>query len=204
MVRLVKFLPLVAGLAAIGTLASLPLNPAPDTVSAPHKMPTPSDSSFHVPRVAPSVPVPPPSSTATLHTHHQKVRYQWPTGAPAEIRTPFRIGEHNWNRGHRGVDLEVDVDSPIFAPADGVVVYAGQINDRMVISIEHPDGIRTTYEPVSPLVTKGQRVSQGELIATVQLGHCGVETCLHWGAKRPPDRYLNPLYLIEGDIILLE
>lgn len=132
------------------------------------------------------------------------LRYLWPTGSPAEVLRDFSIAEHNWLPGHRGVDLKIDTGGSVFAPADGMVIYAGRINDRSVVSIEHPDGIRTTYEPVLPLVTAGQRVKQDQIIATVEPGHCPEHTCLHWGAKRALNRYLNPLHLLEGAIILLE
>jgi len=56
--------------------------------------------------------------------------------------------------------------------------------------------LRTTYEPVRPLVTKGDEVTPGQVVGTVEPtgSHCGVP-CVHWGLRR--DRtYLDPLTLM--------
>jgi hypothetical protein len=59
----------------------------------------------------------------------------------------------------------------------------------------------TTYEPVSPMVAAGDRVTRGQRIGTVAPDHpgCPVAVCLHWGVLRGPARdgnYLNPLQLL--------
>jgi peptidase M23 len=42
------------------------------------------------------------------------------------------------------------------------------------------------------------------MIGTLETGHCGANACLHWGAKKGPDDYLNPLRLVRPLIRLLE
>jgi murein DD-endopeptidase MepM/ murein hydrolase activator NlpD len=99
--------------------------------------------------------------------------------------------------GHRGVDLRGTPLSPVLAAGDGVVVFAGMVAGRPVISIEHADGLRTTYEPVDPSIAAGQRVARGSPIGTLVRGHAGCprEACLHWGLRRG-DTYLDPLALL--------
>ena len=72
---------------------------------------------------------------------------------------------------------------------------------RPVVSVSHPDGVTTTYEPVEASVDAGDHVSRGEVIGTVMTGHpgCPVPACLHWGARRGSGRaadYLDPLGLL--------
>ncbi len=74
-----------------------------------------------------------------------------------------------------------------------------------VLSIDHVGAVRSTYEPVTPLVTAGQEVRRGEVVATLASanGHCSPASCLHWGARRG-ETYLNPLaFLGRIPIILL-
>jgi murein DD-endopeptidase MepM/ murein hydrolase activator NlpD len=85
------------------------------------------------------------------------------------------------------------------------VVFAGRLADRELVSVEHGGRLRTTYEPVAPVVTTGQRVRRGEVIGHVQPGHrgCAATACLHWGARRGPE-YVNPIRLVSpGRVRLL-
>lgn len=113
-----------------------------------------------------------------------------------QVVRAFSPGKHNWDAGHRGVDLAASFFMPVYAPQQGKVVYSGQLVNRKVLSISHPENIRTTYEPVLPLVQKGEEVQRGQLIAVVVGKHYGMSTCLHWGAKTAPDNYLNPWLLL--------
>lgn len=86
---------------------------------------------------------------------------------------------------------------PVLAAGDGVVVYAGPLADRGVVSIHHPDGLRTSYEPVRATVHPGQVVHRGDPIGALDNGHlgCPASACLHWGLRRD-GRYLDPLLLV--------
>jgi len=85
----------------------------------------------------------------------------------------------------------------VLAAGAGTVVFAGQVAGRGVVSVDHPGGLRTTYEPVSPTVAAGDLVAKGQQIATLAPGHpdCTAVACLHWGARRGAD-YLDPLRLL--------
>lgn len=131
--------------------------------------------------------------------------YVFPAKTQREVIRSFSPPSVKWGAGHRGVDISLETGGEVLAASDGVVIYAGKLNDRSVVSIEHPDGIRTTYEPVSPSVAKGEKVTAGQVIGTLDSGHCGPQSCLHWGAKRGKDAYINPLSLLhERQIRLIE
>jgi murein DD-endopeptidase MepM/ murein hydrolase activator NlpD len=78
------------------------------------------------------------------------------------------------------------------------VAYAGSVVNRPVVSIQHPNGLRSTYEPVTPAVHAGQVVRRGQMIGTLLAGHpgCTADACLHWGVRRGRGVYLDPLGLL--------
>ncbi|MGC5626744.1 murein hydrolase activator EnvC family protein [Georgenia sp. Z1344] len=126
------------------------------------------------------------------------VEYDWPTGGAVPVLAPFEGSESRYGPGHRGVDLDVRPGTTIVAAADGVVAFTGQVAGRPVVSIDHADGLRTTYEPVSASVSAGDRVTGGEVVGTLAAGHCPPPGCLHWGARRGSHDYVDPLSLL-GD-----
>jgi murein DD-endopeptidase MepM/ murein hydrolase activator NlpD len=101
--------------------------------------------------------------------------------------------------GHRGVDLAAAAGAPVLAAGDGLVAFAGMVAGRPVVSIDHPGGLRTTYEPVDPTVAAGQAVARGSPIGTLLAGHpgCPAAACLHWGVRRG-ETYLDPLALLRA------
>src|SRR5205823_6737048 len=58
-------------------------------------------------------------------------------------------------------------------------------------------GLLTTYEPLRPVVRRGQQVRPGQLLGRLLLrgGHCAPAACLHWGLRRGLV-YLDPLGLV--------
>ena len=59
------------------------------------------------------------------------------------------------------------------------MVFAGRLVDRPVVSIAHPGGLRTSYEPVEAVVRAGQRVTAGTVLGDVGTGSpgCGAPAC---------------------------
>ncbi|MCL1923413.1 MAG: M23 family metallopeptidase [Propionibacteriaceae bacterium] len=110
--------------------------------------------------------------------------------------------EHNWDSGHRGVDIATTEGSDVVAAMDGVVSFAGMVAGRPVLSIRHGD-LTTTYEPVRAVVRPGTQVVRGEKVGEVILGHpCPGDVCLHWGVKQG-ENYLDPLSFLQGGDIHL-
>ncbi|HET8589086.1 MAG TPA: peptidoglycan DD-metalloendopeptidase family protein [Nakamurella sp.] len=145
----------------------------------------PSAVGFVTARASPGVPV-----TAAS--------FALPVPPPAVVLTPFRPPATRYGPGHRGVDLAAPAGTAIRAAGGGTVVYAGNLAGRGVVSVEHPGGLRTTYEPVQATVTAGQWVAAGSRIGTLQPGHpsCAPAECLHWGARLPDGSYLDPMSLL--------
>ncbi len=123
--------------------------------------------------------------------------FRLPVDGPPTVLTPFRLPATRYGPGHRGVDLAAAPGSPVVAAAAGVVVFAGPLAGRGVVSVQHPNGIRTTYEPVTASVTAGQSVAAGAPLGVVEAGHaaCAPAVCLHWGARIGED-YLDPMLLL--------
>lgn len=127
-------------------------------------------------------------------------QFGWPLpGHPAVVRG-FEAPQHRFGPGHRGVDLAAPAGTAVLAAGAGTVAFAGPVAGRGVVSIDHPGGLRTTYEPVAPSVTAGEVVTKGQRIGTVRPGHpgcasCHCADCLHWGVRKATD-YLDPLRLL--------
>jgi murein DD-endopeptidase MepM/ murein hydrolase activator NlpD len=117
--------------------------------------------------------------------------------APVEVTRSFDAPASPYGPGHRGVDLAGTPGAVVVAAGPGTVVFAGLVAGRPVVSIAHPGGLRTTYEPVAPSVQAGMPVARGSPIGTLVAGHagCPVAACLHWGLRRA-ETYLDPLLLL--------
>jgi murein DD-endopeptidase MepM/ murein hydrolase activator NlpD len=141
------------------------------------------------------------SDTATPPASRQ---WRSPVGG-LDLLTDFDPPPQRWLPGHRGVDLAASADLPVTAAGAGTVVFAEDLAGRGVISIVHANGLRTTYEPVEPLVAAGDAVTAGQTIGHLQPGHasCPNAACLHLGLKRGP-LYLDPMLLFgSGKVRLL-
>lgn len=160
-----------------------------------------------------------PSSAHVPHTVEltaSRLRYRSPTSEsrPRVIR-PFEKPAQRWGAGHRGVDLAVpENDRRVYAPAPGKVVFSGTVVNRKVLVIAHPDGRRSTFEPMDETLPVGTTVAAGEVIGTVG-GAAGGNSerpyrrcstpCLYWGVRQGGARgdgsgktaeYINPMSLL--------
>jgi murein DD-endopeptidase MepM/ murein hydrolase activator NlpD len=110
---------------------------------------------------------------------------------------PFGAPEDPFGPGHRGVDLAGSVGEAVRAARGGVVVFAGPVAGHGVVSVQHDDGLRTTYEPLVPIVRAAAVVATGDVLGTLVAGHRGCPSpCLHWGVRRDRLEYLDPLVLL--------
>ena len=165
------------------------------------------------------VSTPPPATANPSHpqitrpTHPASPRTGHPTGftnpvtrlpRPNRVLRTFNKPAKNWLPGHRGVDLEAAPTDPIYAAGDGTVIYAGTLAGIPTVSIEHPGGLRTTYQPVLPLVAVGDTVTRQQPIGTLAPGGTHGYPGLQWGAKFGADDYINPLSLLPAPVIRLK
>lgn len=101
---------------------------------------------------------------------------------------PYGSTENGEREPHHGVDLESKEGNPVYAPAAGVVVFAGRDHERIytpwddyygnLVVIQHEDGLFSLYGHLSQInVVVGERVNIGDIIALV--GHTGVAIGSH-------------------------
>jgi murein DD-endopeptidase MepM/ murein hydrolase activator NlpD len=136
-------------------------------------------------------------------------RLDWPLRPRPAVLRVFDAPSPNWTRGHRGVDLAGAPGQPVYAAAAGTVVFAGELAGRPLVSIAHPGGLRTTYEPVHPSVRVGQLVDARAAVGELEAGHdgCAATACLHWGAMwgaASRADYIDPLGLLASTLIRLK
>lgn len=125
--------------------------------------------------------------------------WDWPLDGPPRVVRAFDPPALRWEAGHRGVDLLARIGAPVRSAGPGSVSFAGPIAGRGVVVVTHADGTRTTYEPVAPAVTVGERVSAGDPVGRLAAAgsHCLPAACLHWGRRRG-DVYLDPMLLVRA------
>lgn len=122
-------------------------------------------------------------------------RWTWPLTPVPAVTRPFDL-PHPYAAGHRGIDLDAVAGAVVLAPEDGVVRFAGWVVDRPVLSLQHADGLISTYEPVVTTLTVGTVVARGEVIGTLDSAVVHAPAGgLHLGA-RMGDGYLDPLALL--------
>jgi murein DD-endopeptidase MepM/ murein hydrolase activator NlpD len=130
--------------------------------------------------------------------------YAWPLLPPPAVVTPFGAPENPFGPGHRGVDLAGVVGQPVRAARGGTVIFAGPVAGHGVVSIQHDDGLRTTYEPLVATVHVGAVVATGAVLGTLVAGHRGCPSpCLHWGVRRDRLEYVDPLVLLRPSRVRL-
>lgn len=143
------------------------------------------------PAVAPRIPAP--------RSDVPTIAWRWPLPGRPRVTRGFQPPQTAYGPGHRGVDLAGTIGQPVRAAGPGVVGFAGQFAGRGVVTVHHPGGLETTYEPVSAIVRSGAQVGPGDPLGRLEPGHpgCPVAACLHWGLRRGPV-YLDPLSLVRA------
>ena len=106
---------------------------------------------------------------------------------------------------HAGIDLAGPLGTPIYATADGTVSSAGFNSGGYgnLIKVDHGKGIETRYGHLSQiLVSAGQRISRGQLIA--RMGSTGRSTGSHLHYEvRIDGRAVNPIPFMKSNDYLL-
>lgn len=122
--------------------------------------------------------------------------WSWPLAPRPAVLRAFDPPDKPWLSGHRGVDLKSASDGgPVTAPESGTVSFVGVVVDRPVITVDHGNGLRSSFEPVVSALAKGDPVAKGDVLGTLLAGHCGPTPCVHWGVRRG-DEYVNPLEFV--------
>ena len=174
-----------------------------------------TDSAGFTDGASSSAPVPSSAHVpGTVELTASRLRYRSPTAeSRPRVVHPFEKPAQRWSAGHRGVDLAVpEHDRRVYAPAPGKVVFSGTVVNRKVLVIAHPDGRRSTFEPMDETLPVGTTVAAGDVIGTVAVTadserpyrRCSTP-CLYWGVRQGGARgdgsgktaeYINPMSLL--------
>jgi len=132
------------------------------------------------------------SVKAALPDDADDVVLDWPITSTPELNSPFgprQLGSssarYDW---HRGLDLRLPMGTPLYAPANAVVVHAGShpgYSDT-IVQLRHNDVepyVYTLYLHLQDVqVMAGEMVSQGDLIAHSGQGSASYPH-LHWEVR---------------------
>ncbi|NYF17154.1 murein DD-endopeptidase MepM/ murein hydrolase activator NlpD [Microbacterium sp. AK009] len=137
----------------------------------------------------------PDGGAAIPHTEE----WGWPL-EPFRLVRPYIAPAHEYAPGHRGIDIAPvgSRSSPdIVAPAEGVIVFSGQVAGRPVITIDHGAGLVSTLEPAAGVLPPGTAVGRGDVVAALSAGGHSAPGTLHFGVRRD-GAYINPMLLLGG------
>ncbi len=124
----------------------------------------------------------------TLHRYFSEQQEQLAASTPSEwpvrgwltSRFGYRVSPFTGRKEfHRGLDIAARINTPVTAPADGTVssIRRDRYSGR-VVGINHGYGLDTVYAHLQKvLVSEGQKVKRGEVIALV--GNTGRSTGPH-------------------------
>src|SRR5690349_12095515 len=119
--------------------------------------------------------------------------YAWPVVGP--VIRGYELPNGQYGAGHRGIDIAAPFGSPVHAAEAGTVSFAGWVAGALFLSIDHPDGYRSTYSWLSAVsVKKGDTVARDQVVAASGHGHPDVPspTHLHFGV-RLGSQYMDPM-----------
>lgn len=130
--------------------------------------------------------------------------WAWPLQGTPEIVGPYDPPEQRWLPGHRGIDVAGVPGEAVLAVDAGVVAFSGVVAGVGVVSVVHSSGLRSTYQPVTDRVAAGDRLARGQRLGRLDTGgHCLVVACLHLGARRGRDVYVDPTPLLTPAVLSL-
>ncbi|OFW66145.1 MAG: hypothetical protein A2Z12_02625 [Actinobacteria bacterium RBG_16_68_21] len=93
--------------------------------------------------------------------------------------------------GHWGIDIAVDLATPVRTAASGVVTFSGNVAGNETVTVHHGGGVRTSYSYLTArYVTTGQAVAAGTILGASGRDH-GIES-VHF-SLRLGARYADPL-----------
>ena len=139
-----------------------------------------------------------PAAAAPTDGTPSTVVYSPPVDAP--VSDPFRPPSTPYGPGNRGIEYATAAGTTVVAAADGTVRFAGVVGGRRWVTLNHADGVRTTYGPLAEFsVSAGDQVHQGDplgtsvgpLLLTARLGDAYIDPASLFG-QGPPRVHLVP------------
>lgn len=181
----------------------LPPQPTPAPTPEPTPVPTPEPTAepevIHMDYDGPALP-----DNATMDKYALGIEVMSPVEGTEGwwISSGYGWREHpvdGVERFHQGLDIAVNLGTPVKAFADGVVDYIGESSAYgLYTQIRHDNGVTSFYAHCNALyVKKGQEVQKGDVIA--QSGATGNVTGPHLHFELRKDGILlNPSYYLES------
>ncbi len=127
-----------------------------------------------------------------------RVEYRRPV--PDAVVRAYQAPASRFGAGHRGVDFGATPGDVVRTAAAGRVRHAGSVAGTVWVSVEHADGVVTSYGPLTARrVSAGAQLAGGTVLGRLAAGghgHGGADRGLHWGARRA-GAYFDPLTLLD-------
>ena len=149
--------------------------PTSPNINAPSSTSLTSPSSTQPQMPTTPQPLPPPDQPAvSSKCKPETIKLIWPVQGNLSSEFGIRHG-----RQHDGIDITNKIGAPIYAAADGVVIYSDRLGGYgLIIIVKHEGELKTIYaHNRENLVRKGETVQQGQKIA--ELGNSGNATGPH-------------------------
>jgi len=121
--------------------------------------------------------------------------WRWPILGP--VLRGFEPPPTPFSAGHRGIDIGAPFGTPVHAPANGTVTFAGPVGGLLFVTVDVGDGYLATSSYLARiLVKRGQSVVAGDVIALSGRGHPEIDQPqLHFGV-RLHGTYVDPMPLL--------
>lgn len=128
--------------------------------------------------------------------------WMWPVDDPHPVVREYWAPASEYGAGHRGIDVAAAAGAAVRSPANGRILFAGDVAGRGVITIEHDNDVVSTLEPVRAVgVAAGDSVTAGDVVGIVAPPPVVWDSshlceCLHLGARYRGE-YVSPRALLE-------
>jgi len=107
----------------------------------------------------------------------------------AVVAVPFSLPDGPFGPGNRGLEYRTTPGEPVRAIGAGVVRFAGSVAGERYVTIEHPDGLLSSYSYLAGLTVRvGRPVGIGAVIGTAS-------SRFQLGLRRGGD-YIDPAPLL--------
>ncbi|MFN8015562.1 MAG: peptidoglycan DD-metalloendopeptidase family protein [Acidimicrobiia bacterium] len=128
--------------------------------------------------------------------------YSYPLKNP-KIVNNFVKPETKYSSGHRGIDFFALKSTPVYAIADGQVIFAGRVAGALHVTVLHVGEIKSTYTfLLTKSVNVGENISKGQLVGTASGTNATGDTNVFMLTMRLKNEYVDPLlYLNERKVV---
>lgn len=93
--------------------------------------------------------------------------WAWPLAPFPRVVRAFDAPASRYGAGHRGIDLAAAPGQSVLAVSDGFVTHSGVVAGRGTVTVRHPNGVASTYEPLEDSIAQGTAVTAGVALGTL-------------------------------------